>query len=392
MNRQVILLALCQALLSSGSILLVSVTPLIGRSLAPSYQWITFPVAMQFIGLMAATIPASLIMARFGRRRGFIMGNLTGIAGAALAIIALVNHSFVMFCVATTLIGVGIGFSTLYRFAAIEVCQPEYKSQAISLIMAGGVLAAILGPNLSIYSRKLLPQLGFSAAFVGLLGLYLLALFLLTRVDIPPLSSSQRNVRQRPLFSILKQPAFMVAALTGMASYTVMNLLMTSTPLAMHRHGFNFADSTLVIEWHVLGMFVPSFFTGRLIQRFGVTAMISTGCAMMLFCVGINLHGISRTHFITALILLGIGWNFMFITATHLVSETYNSAEKGKTQASNEFLIFSMVTLSALGSGWLESTLGWQRLNLLVVPLLVLTFLIVIASRKRLDLPCSPKG
>jgi predicted MFS family arabinose efflux permease len=384
MNRQLILLALCQALLASGNILLVSVTPLIGRNLAPSHQWITFPIAMQFIGLMAATIPASLLMQRFGRRRGFIMGNLIGITGAAFAIFALRNQNFVMFCVATTLIGIGIGFSTLYRFAAIEVCEPEYQSQAISMIMAGGVLAAILGPNLSIYSQKLLPELGFSAAFVGLLGLYIIALLLLCQVKIPQLSPLQSSEQKRPLFTIIQQPLFIVAALTGVVSYTVMNLLMTSTPLAMHRHGYNFIDSTLVIEWHVLGMFVPSFFTGHLIRRFGFATMISTGCALMLACVGINLHGTSQAHFMTALILLGVGWNFMFISATRMVSETYRPAEKGKTQATNEFMIFSMVTLSALASGWLESSLGWQRLNLVVLPLLALNLLLVFWQHKKL--------
>lgn len=384
MNRQVILLALCQALLASGNVLLVSVTPLIGRNLAPSHQWTTFPIAMQFIGLMAATIPASLIMQRFGRRRGFIMGNLTGITGAALAIWALWDQNFVMFCLATTFIGVGIGFSTLYRFAAIEVCQPEYKSQAISMIMAGGVLAAVLGPNLSIYSQKFLPGLGFSAAFVGLLGLYIIAFFLLTKVKIPPLSASQRSVQQRPLLAIVQQPLFIVAVVTGVVSYTVMNLLMTATPLAMHRHGYSFVDSALVIEWHVLGMFVPSFFTGHLIRRFGNATMISTGCLLMLVCVAINLHGTSQPHFMTALILLGVGWNFMFITATRMVSETYRPAEKGKTQATNEFMIFSMVTLSALASGWLESSLGWQYLNLVVLPLLALNLLLVFWKYKSL--------
>jgi len=385
MNRQVILLAFCQALLSSGNILLVSVTPLIGRSLAPSHKWITFPIAMQFIGLMAATIPASLIMQRFGRRRGFIMGNLTGIAGAVCAIAALMNQHFGFFCFATTLIGIGIGFSTLYRFAALEVCEPEHKSQAVSMIMAGGVLAAILGPNLSLYSQKLLPQLGFSSAFVGLLALYLVALFLLFQVNIPPHNIAEREVLQRPLSTIIKQPIFIAAALTGMVGYTVMNLLMTSTPLAMQRHGFSFPDSTLVIEWHVLGMFVPSFFTGHLIRRFGFTNMIIAGCALMLVCIGINVHGVTHAHFMIALLLLGVGWNFMFITATRLVSETYTLAEKGKTQASNEFLIFSMVTLSALASGWLESSVGWQRLNILVIPLPVLTLLVVFALRKQLQ-------
>ncbi len=384
MNRQVILLSLCQALLTSGNILLISVTPLIGSGLAPSHQWITFPIAMQFIGLMAATIPASLIMHRVGRRRGFIMGNLLGISGAVCAIVALTNQNFWFFCFATTLIGVGIGFSTLYRFAAIEVCKPEHKSQAISLIMAGGVLAAVLGPTLSIYSQKLLPQLGFTAAFAGLLLLYCIALFLLWQVKIPPLSIAQRSAQQRPLNIILRQPMFIVAALTGMVSYTVMNLLMTSTPLAMQRHGFSFPESALVIEWHVLGMFVPSFFTGHLIRRFGPTVIISTGCILILLCVGINLHGLTHAHFMVALLLLGIGWNFMFITATRLVSETYSLAEKGKTQASNEFLVFSMVTMSALASGWLESLIGWQRLNILVVPLIVLTLWVVIKHRNQL--------
>jgi len=330
-------------------------------------------------------------MQRFGRRRGFIMGNLIGIAGAGIAVTALKSNDFVLFCFATTLIGIGIGFSTLYRFAALEVCRPEHKSQAISMIMAGGVLAAILGPNLSIYSQKLLPQLGFSAAFIGLLGLYFVALLLLCQVNIPPLSGSQFNAKQRPLSRIIRQPVFIVAVLTGVVSYAVMNLLMTSTPLAMNHCGYGFSDSALVIEWHVLGMFVPSFFTGRLIRRFGFTRMIVSGCILMLVCVIINLHGVSKTHFLIALTLLGIGWNFMFITATRLVSETYNPAEKGKTQASNEFLIFSMVTLSALGAGWLESSLGWQRLNLLVVPLLFLTLFVVIIQRRHLcEIDSSP--
>lgn len=386
MNRQVIFLAVCQALLASGNVLLVSVTPLIGRVLAPSHQLITLPIAMQFIGLMAATVPASLIMQRFGRRRGFIMGNLTGIAGAALGILALMQQHFVLFCAATTLIGIGIGFSTLYRFAAIEVCKPEYKSQAISMIMAGGVLAAVLGPNLSIYSQKLLPQLGYSAAFVGLLMLYVAALFLLSRVKIPALSLAERRESQRPLVTIICQPLFLVAVLTGMVSYVVMNLLMTSTPLAMNRHGFDFSQSALVIEWHVLGMFVPSFFTGNLIRRFGFLRMITAGCVLMLACVVVNLHGMTHAHFMTALILLGVGWNFMFITATRLVSETYSPAEKGKAQASNEFLIFSLVTVSALASGWLESSLGWQRLNVVVVPFLLINLLVVFGHHKRLRL------
>lgn len=312
------------------------------------------------------------------------MGNLTGIAGALIAIGALSIQHFPLFCLATTLIGIGIGFSTLYRFAAIEVCAPEKKSQAISLIMAGGVLAAILGPNMSIYSQKLLPNFGFSAAFVGLLFLYFIALLLLIQVKIPPLTSTEAITAQRPLITIMKQPLYIVAVITGIISYAVMNLLMTATPLAMYHQGYSFSDSTLVIEWHVLGMFVPSFFTGQLIKRFGFTRMIMAGCILMLLCVAINLHGTTHHHFMAALILLGIGWNFMFITATRLVIESYSVAEKGKTQASNEFLIFSMVTISALASGWLESSLGWQTMNFIVLPLIFINVVAVMFGRKTL--------
>ncbi|OMH32820.1 MFS transporter [Motiliproteus sp. MSK22-1] len=377
MNANVIILALCQALLISGNILLVSVNALIGTELAPSSSLITLPVALQFIGLMCATIPASFIMQKVGRKRGFYLGNLVGIAGALASITGLYNQSFTMFCLGTTLLGVGIGFGNLYRFAAVEVCHPDYKARAISMTLAGGVLAAVLGPNLAIYSRDWSSEQPFIGAFIGLLGLYVLALILLSRIRINNSTEAPSNQQARPLLDILKQPVFFVAVIAGIVGYGVMVLVMTATPLAMTHHGFHFGEAAVVIEWHVLGMFVPSFFTGRLIERFGIHPMMQLGGVLTLLCLVINLLGQSYLHFLIALVLLGVGWNFLFISATQLVTQAYTAAEKAKSQAMNEFLVFSTVSVAALASGWLEAAWGWQEMNLLMIPIVVGCMLII---------------
>lgn len=384
MNRSVILLALCQALLGTGNVLLVAVNGLIGQSLSPSPALVTLPVAMQFVGLMAATIPASLIMSKIGRKRGFYLGNTLGIIGAGLCAVALMQASFALFCVGTTLLGIGIGFGMLYRFAAVEACEPAYKHRAISLVMLGGVIAAIAGPALAVESRQWIADDAFTGAFIGLTGLYILAILLLTGVRINPHTPvDQAGSEARPLAMIVTQPLFIVAVVAGMASYAVMNLLMMATPLAMARCGFSFPQTAWVIEWHVLGMFLPSFFTGRLIQRFGATNMIQLGGVLMLLCIGVNLAGQSEWHFWAGLFLLGLGWNFMFISATGLVTETYRASEKAKSQATNEFLVFSMVTLSALGSGWLETSFGWMLMNQLMIPVVLWAMVVVaIFARK----------
>ena len=370
MNRNVFLLSGCQALLTTGNILLVSVVALIGQSLSAEPALTTFPVATQFIGLMLATIPASLIMRRIGRKNGFYLGNAVGILGAIVCIQALNWQQFYLFSFGTFLLGIGIGFGTLYRFAAVEVCPEEQRSKAISFVMAGGVIAAVIGPQLAIISQDILGEAEFMGAFFGLLILYTIALVMLFFTHIPH-AGAEVDGEQRPLLSILAQPKFIVAAIVGMVSYVVMNLLMTATPLAMARCGFSFSQAAHVIEWHVLGMFVPSFFTGSLISRFGVNRVMYAGSLFMLGCIGINLMGVSEWHFWTALLFLGIGWNFMFISATQLVTTAYRPAEKAKSQAANEFIVFSMVTVSALSSGWMEAALGWQAMNWIVLPLII---------------------
>ncbi|WP_290703588.1 MFS transporter [Amphritea sp.] len=384
MNRNVILLSLCQALLTTGNVLLISVNALIGQQLSPSPGLITLPVAMQFVGLMCATIPASLIMARIGRKNGFYLGNSVGIVGALCCIFALQQSQFFIFCLGTFLLGIGIGFGTLYRFAAVEACPDDQKSRAISMVMAGGVIAAVLGPNLAISSRDWLDDSVFTGAFVGLAVLYVIALVLLSFIRIAPqkVNSAHEMNNSRPILDIVLQPVFIVAATVGMISYAVMNLIMTVTPVAMARCGFDFSTAAWVIEWHVLGMFLPSFITPVLIRRFGLLPMMVLGAVFMLACIVLNLNGVSQWHFWGGLALLGVGWNFMFISATQLVTSAYRTEEKAKSQAANEFLIFGMVTVSAFSSGWLESSLGWQMLNTLMIPVVIWAVVVILFYRK----------
>jgi MFS family permease len=386
MNFGVLALSFCKALLSTGNVLLVAVTALIGQTLSPDPIWATLPVAFQFIGLMCATIPASLVMDRIGRKNGFYLGNALGIAGALLCIQALYSASFNLFCVGTFFLGIGIGFGTLYRFAAVEMCEKPYRAKAISIIMAGGVLAAIAGPNLAIFSQDLVQDTPYVGAFWGLLVLYIAAMLVLAIVKFPPQVVHAPGVTTRPVIEIILQPIFLVSVVAGMVSYVVMNLLMTATPLAMHHHGFQFEQSAFVIELHALGMFLPGFFTGDLIKRFGTIRILLIGAMIMLACIGINLSGESELHFSVSLFMLGLGWNFMFVSATHLVTDAYSEAEKPKAQAANEFLIFSMVTVSALASGWLEATVGWHIMNLICIPVVLFAISVVLYFHRKLAL------
>ncbi|KIE21518.1 major facilitator transporter [Vibrio sinaloensis] len=371
MNRNVWLLSICQALLMTGNILLISVVGLVGKALAPESSLITLPVAMQFLGLMSATIPASLIMGKLGRKIGFSLGNVIGISGASVATYALATQKFPLFCVGTFLLGIGIGFGTLYRFAAIEVCDESARHRAISISMAGGVLAAILGPNLAVYAQQWSNDGLYVGAFLALIILNIMALCLLQTIRFPKQSLASVKVNADPLKTIVAAPNFMLAVFAAMVAYAVMNILMTATPLAMIGCGFEFDKAAGVIEWHVLGMFVPAFFTGRLIERFGPRNMILAGGVLFVLCIAVNIHGQSIWHFSSALVLLGVGWNFMFIAATGLFSQSYLPHNKSKAQAFNEFFVFSCVTVTALLSGWLESTVGWEAMNIYVLPFVV---------------------
>lgn len=381
MPLTVTLLSLCQALLVTGNVLLIAVSPLIGASLAPSASWSTAPVATQWLGLMCATIPASLIMARLGRKRGFVLGNIVGLTGALTAVQALIGEHFGLFLLATWLIGIGIGFGQLYRFAAVEAAPVPLRDRAIGLVMGGGVLAAFAGPWLSRVSREL-GEVPFLGSFVGLAVIYALALVVLMLTQLPPASRTHGEGSALPLGKILRQPGFIVAVSAAMVGYGVMNLAMTATPLAMEGAGHHFNHVSMTIQWHVVAMFLPSFFTGHLATRFGAKQVIVTGCLLLVASALVAQWGTGLEGFNVALILLGLGWNFTFLPATGLLTESYRPVDKARTQAANEFLVFGTAAITALLAGPLVSGLGWATLNLLLIPVALVPLVVLVWQQR----------
>lgn len=361
-------LALGQAILVSGNILLVSVTALIGANIAPSPALITLPVALQFLGLMGVTLPAAHLMRWLGRKIGFLMGNIVGVIGAILAYNALVMESFTLFCLSTFLLGMAIGVGQQYRFAAVEACQPNQSARAIALVMGGGVLAAILGPNLAVWSQGFFPSSKFIGAFAVLIGLYVFTMLLIVSLPLKKPSAAEQQQGGRSYAQLLRQPILVAAVASGSIGYGIMVLVMTATPLAMKNLNFEFSDIASIIQWHVLGMFLPSFITGRLITRFGTVPIIQLGCTLLLFCVLVAQLGTGYWYFWTALVLLGVGWNFTFIGATSLLTLTYLPNEKAKVQGMNDFLVFGFSAAGALLAGFLQKNIGWEMLNLVMLP------------------------
>ena len=371
MKRNVALLALSQAMLITGTSLLLASCALVGMTLTSIKSLATLPLALLFLAQMATTIPASLYMQRVGRRLGFITSAVFGMAGAAIATIGVFKAEFSIFCFGTILIGVFNGFGQYYRFAAAETAPEEYRSRAISYVLAGGLIAAFAGPNLAKWSRQLLPE-EFAGSFAILIGIYLLALGIAFFLRMPEPGAAARATGGRPLGEIARQPAYLVAVASAMVGYGVMNFIMIATPLAMHDYAHPFSDTAFVIQWHVFGMFAPSFFTGQLIRKFGTANIMLAGVVLLGLCVGINFTGIAVIHFWSSLIFLGLGWNFMFVGATTLLTETYFLNEKAKAQALNDFIVFGTVTLTSFSSGAVQNILGWKTINMAVIPFLIL--------------------
>ena len=375
-------LALAQALLTTGNILLVAVSALIGKQLASHPALVTAPVASQFLGLILATLPAAFLMQKLGRKKVFVIGNVFGIIGALVAIQALLSASLLLFTLGIFLTGIAIGIAQQYRFAALDECRAESHAKAISVVMSGGVLAAFIGPNLAIWSQNWFSQNVYVGAFVGLAVLYVLALLLIVCLPLKQQTKSNQAAQNvRSYGELFQQPLFVAAITSGAIGYGVMVFLMTATPLAMHHHDYAFPDIAVVIQWHVLGMFVPSFFTGHLIKKHGLKPIILLGCALLIISAIINLFGQSYVHFFTSLVLLGIGWNFTFIGATQLVSLTYRAEEKGKVQGMNDFLVFTTAAIASLFAGQTVETIGWMWVNLISLPLIVVVMALIAKTR-----------
>jgi MFS family permease len=370
-RRIVFLLALCQALAMTGNSILGTTAAIVGNLLTADKALSTLPVALQMTGTMLATVPAALLMARIGRRGGFWTGAAIGVAGAAIATLAIFAKSFTMFCAGTMLIGANTGFVQQYRFAASEAADDAFRSKAISLVLAGGVVSGLFGPETAKWSRDLFAPVMFAGCYAIIAALYLASAVLLCLVRLPKPSAPALRRGGRPLVEIATQPIFVVAAVAGMVGYGVMSALMTVTPIAMLGCGFAFVDAAFVIQWHSLGMYLPSFITGHLISRLGVTTILLVGAGLLLVCCGINLMGVAELNFWSALVLLGIGWNFLFVGAT-LLTRTYDTHEKAKVQALNDFLIFGTVALSSFSSGALLTGFGWSMVQLAVLPFVVI--------------------
>ena len=371
-RRNVAILAANQALFLIAAITVMTLSGIVGQQLTPNPALATLPVAMMMVGVVVASLPASLLMKQIGRRAGFITGTLIGGAGGMISVAAIGLESFVLFCAGNFLLGVYQAFANLHRFAAADAASPTFESKAISLVLAGGVVAAVLGPLNASRATDLLPGITHAGPYAIIVALSLAggALHLLLRI---PNEQQARTGHQRPVAAIAAQPAFGVAVLAGTVGYAVMILVMTATPLAMRNVGFDLADAATIMQWHVLGMFAPSFVTGHLIARYGLARILLAGAAILTGSVAAAVAGQSMAHFWVALVLLGVGWNFLYIGGSALLAQTHLPAERGKIQGINELVVFSAVAIGSLAAGALLHTVGWTTLNLLLLPFIATT-------------------
>lgn len=383
-RRVVLSLAAAQALFQTCPVLVVTVGGLAGLSLAPSPALATLPVACMPVGALIATLPASLLMGRIGRRPGFVLGSLIGALGGATAALAMVNASFVLLCAGILLIGAHNGFAQFYRFAAAEAASDDFRSRAISLVTAGGVVAAVAGPNLGAWSRNAFEGAAYAGSFAVVTALSLMATTLLAMTPLPHVRhDGVTGGVPRPVSEIARQPRFRSAVISAAVGAAVMTLVMTATPLSMVAHDHDLADAAFVIQWHVLGMFLPSFFTGWLIRRLGYTTMLLAGVGALGCHIVIALTGQHLINYVSGLVLLGIGWNFLYVGGSSLLTETYRPSEKAKVQGLNDFLIVGLGAGASLSAGALTETFGWRGLNLAAAPLLLIAATAVLTARKR---------
>ena len=386
----VLTLSASQALSLTGTTLVMTVTALTGASLSNDAALATLPLALQYVGTMAATIPASLLMGRVGRRLGFSIGQAIGCVFALINAYAIYQGNFWLFAVGSAGLGVHNAFWQYLRFAAAEAVSLPKRARAISYVLAGGVVAAVAGPWLATNSWDLLNPAQFAGCYAVLAGLCAATIVLLQTARFQSPGQAESAKGGRPLREIARSPIFITAVLSSALGYGVMVLVMTATPLAMVGHGFGMSDAALVIQWHVLGMFIPSFFTGKLIDRFGVTVIIAIGVLLNLGAMVMNLSGVLLENFWIALVLLGAGWNFMYIGGTTLLTECYGAGERAKVQAIHDFLVFVTVAVSSFSSGAIYSAFDWNTVNgAMAVPMCVALLFVVRLKRLRTAFPGS---
>jgi len=377
-------LAAAQALTGANSAVIFATGSIVGATIAPDVSFATVPISMYVLGLAAGTLPTGAISRRYGRRVAFIIGTGCGTVTGLLGAFAILRGSFWLFCCATFLGGLYGAVSQSYRFAAADGTSAAFRPKAVSWVMAGGVFAGVLGPQLVQWTMNLWSPYLFAFSFMVQAAVALVAMAILAGVDAPRPAQADLHAG-RPLFEISRQPRFIAAALCGVIAYPIMNLVMTSAPLAMKMCGLSLSDSNFGIQWHIVAMYGPSFVTGSLIARFGAPRMVALGLTLEGVAATIGLSGITTLHFWATLIMLGVGWNFAFVGASALVLETHLPQEKNKVQAFNDFLVFGTMAVGSFCSGQLLANYGWSAVNLVVYPpvLLGLVVLALVSFAKR---------
>lgn len=362
MNRNLWLLAVLQGLFLTNNVTFIAINGLVGLALAPAGWMATVPVMAYVVGGALFTGPVAQVQMRLGRRRSFQLGLAVAVASALLCAYAASTRNFWLLCAATLVAGFYAANASLYRFASAELAEPAMREKAVSLVMAGGLLGAVVGPSLASRTRDL-AEAPFVGAYVALAVVAALAWVLLAFMRFPPVAARGAAGSGRSVGELLRQPVFLVAALAGGLGFGVMNLLMAATPLAMQQCGLPFSDAAFVLEWHVLGMFAPGFFTGHLIKRYGALPVMGVGVLLNLGCIAVALTGVELQQFVVALFLLGVGWNFLFTGSTTLALTAYAPEEKDRAQAVLNFFVFATLALTSLASGVLVTTRGWTWIN-----------------------------
>jgi predicted MFS family arabinose efflux permease len=370
--RTAFLLAICQACFLSASSIGVASSGLVGTELAPSLLLATLPYSLIATTNATVTVPASFLMARLGRRAGFVLGALIGGLGGVVSAWAIFERSFVLFCLGNALWGCFQATAQYYRFAAADVAAPAFRSRAVSYVLAGGVAAALIGPEIATRSKDLFAPVLFAGSFLAISVLAVCTILTLAFLDIPtPTRAERAQSGGRSFGEIARQPIFIAAVANGIIGYAIMSFVMTASPIAAVGCGLSASDAAGIIRFHLIGMFAPAFFTGALISRYGSTTIALTGTSLLLLCGIVALSGTSKPHFWVALALLGFGWNFMFVAGTTMLTQAYRPEERAKVQGLNEFLIAGSAALGSLASAGVYSGFGWDGLNLGVMPLLL---------------------
>ncbi|AMV41958.1 MFS transporter [Paraburkholderia caribensis] len=380
-RRAARVLAVCQALYTSSVSIDLTLTGLVGYTLAADKSLATLPFSLITVAAALTTVFASFLMARIGRRAGFLLGAGIGAAGGAISVYAIFQQSFWAFCAGTATVGVFQAFAQYYRLAAADAVPADAKSRAISTVLTGGVVAAVLGPALAAWSKDWLAPVAFAGSYALVTGLGLLSMALLAslyRDAAPHMDAAAHREPARPWRAIVRQPIFVAALANNALGYAVMMFVMTATPIAAVACGHSIGDGAQIIQWHLVGMFAPSFFSARLIARFGVLRVIGAGIVLSALCGVLALRSTDLPHFYAALACLGVGWNLMFVGGTTLLAQSYRPSERAKTQATSEFTTFAFSALGSLCAGQMLAHLGWAAINVAIFPFLALAALATI--------------